>query len=132
MWIFGLLCTSCVFAQENPSFIASPQYAGSIPRREAVLLFTGMIPRWPDGTPVTVVMRSITDSMTQAFSQETLNMYPYQIEIIITRRKIAGEDVRRIFVNTNAEMILTVQTTKGAIGYGITSNSDLIMRVTNK
>lgn len=95
-------------------------------------MFTGLIPRWPDGTPVTVVMRPIPDEMTQDFSRDILHAYPYQIDSIITRRKLAGEDVRRIFVTTNAEMVLTVQTTKGAIGYGNTDKLDLILKVTDK
>lgn len=102
-----------------------------IARHDIILLFSGLIPRWPDGTQVTVVMLPSGTNETNTFSQDYLGLYPYQLESTIYKRKLSGDDIKRIVVNSNEEMITTVQNTKGAIGYAYTNTSNLILRVAN-
>lgn len=132
MVLLSLLCIPVEAAQEAPSVITYAHYTASLTRRELFLLFTGLIPRWPDGTPVIVVMRPNEDEVTQSFCRNTLHVFPYQLESIINRRKIAGDDVRRIIVDTNSEMISTVNHTPGAVGYGTGGISTLTIKVTDQ
>jgi ABC-type phosphate transport system substrate-binding protein len=100
-----------------------------IARHDIILMFSGLIPRWSDGTPVTVIMLPAGTNQTDNFSQFFLGLYPYQLESAIYKRKLSGDDIKRIFVNSNEEMITTVQSIKGAIGYAYTSNSNMILKV---
>jgi ABC-type phosphate transport system substrate-binding protein len=119
-------------SQEQISVIANPESATSISKRDILFIFTGLISRWPNGVPITVVMLPINDSTTELFCRDILNSYPYQIEAILNKKRIMGEDISRIIVNNNQEMISIVEHTKGAIGYGFTKNQNLILKIINK
>ena len=132
-FICGMLISSLlsnqVSAQDKIFVIANNQSSKIMSRRDVLFLFTGLVSRWPDGTPVTVIMLPSSDDITLNFTKNVLNSFPYQIESVINRRKITGEDVHRIIVKNNVEMILTVKQTKGAIGYSTTEIQNLNIKV---
>ena len=84
--------------------------------QEVYRVITYRMRRWASGYPVTVVLLPRDHSATYELANLLFNRDPGDLFSIITmyQRKV-GNDL--IYVDTEVEMILTVETTKGAIGY---------------
>lgn len=89
----------------------------SISQSQARLMFTMDVKIWENGTSVNVVTMKQSDEIYARFSQEVLNLYPYQIERALKRKRYAGTALTSAVANSPEEMLQIVSNTSGAIGF---------------
>lgn len=88
----------------------------AISQAEARLLFTGEI-KTLDGVTVHIVTMKKSSELYARFVQEVLNLYPYQVERSIERKRYAGMSQVELSAGSSEEMFRMVANTPGAIGY---------------
>ena len=93
---------------------ASPE---TISRKQARLLFSGYIPRWTDGTPVTLVLQPRDAKVTEDFVWQIIGQSPtsYFNRIDELRSNGAGNYV--VNVESEYDVVTRVASNRGAIGY---------------
>lgn len=80
-------------------------------------LFTMRATRWPDQTPVHVVVLSDRDPLHREFVKSSLGMFPYQLRMIWDRNTFSGKAYPPITVPSREQMLKVIQQTPGAVGY---------------
>lgn len=80
-------------------------------------VFSGKVRHWPDGQPITVVVFAPEMNIHDAFIQQRLRMFPYQIQRLWNKRIYSGRAEPPLVVNDINTMRATVINTPGAIGY---------------
>ncbi len=93
-------------------------------QNQARLFFTMRLKLWPDGTAVKVFVLPDDTPLHRSFAKQVLGLYPYQLRRVWDRQTFSGTGQAPITVSTEAEMIKSVASTSGAIGY-VGSGSDL-------
>ena len=73
--------------------------------------------RWQNGTPIVVYVLANDHSLHQDFCKEQLQLFPYQLDRIWNKLTFSGYGVAPIIVANEQELIQSVRSTKGAIGY---------------
>jgi ABC-type phosphate transport system substrate-binding protein len=72
---------------------------------------------WPNGDKIKVYMLPVKSSVHQQFSQNNLQMFPYQLEQTWQKLTYSGIGTPPVEVATAEQMLQLLQTTPGAIGY---------------
>lgn len=89
----------------------------SLTRNEARLFFTMRLKNWPNGTLVKVFVLPDNNALHNRFSNEVLELYPYQLRRVWDRQIFSGTGQAPTTVSSEQEMLDRVATTPGAIGY---------------
>lgn len=72
---------------------------------------------WEDGTEIRVFVMPRNSQIHEVFSQELLDLMPYQLERAWDRNYFAGIGRRPAEVASTEDMLNRVASTPGAIGY---------------
>ncbi len=72
---------------------------------------------WPDGSQIQVVVLADKQGLHRQFSKSVLGLFPYQLRQIWDTGVFSGTGTAPIQVSSEAEMLTTLTTTPGAIGY---------------
>lgn len=80
-------------------------------------VFSGKMRHWPDGKLIKVIVLKADSPLHQAFIQQRLRMFPYQVQRLWNKRIYSGRADPPIVVNDINAMRTTVVNTPGAIGY---------------
>lgn len=88
-----------------------------ISQSQARLIFTKDVKIWKNGVEISVVTMNRNNEMYSRFAREVLNLYPYQIDRSLERKRYAGIVHTEIVANSQEEMLQIVANTPGAIGY---------------
>lgn len=80
-------------------------------------IFAMRIRQWPNGDPVTVFVLPDQDSTHGAFCKEMLRIYPYMLRDTWDRMVYTGAGQAPIKANNPEELLKSVSTTPGSIGY---------------
>lgn len=72
---------------------------------------------WSNGSSIVVYVLPSKNPLHKAFCQNILKLFPYQLDRVWHRLTYSGYGVAPIEVTSEQELILAVQSTKGAIGY---------------
>lgn len=103
---------------DNMVIIANPSTStNAVSQSEARLIFSNDIKAWKSGEQIAVITMRRTDDAYSRFTQEVLNLYPYQIERAINRKRYAGTAQSEIVAVSAEEMLKLVASIPGAIGY---------------
>ncbi|NCC27763.1 MAG: hypothetical protein EOM22_06330 [Gammaproteobacteria bacterium] len=89
----------------------------TLTRNEARLFFTMRLKNWPDGTLVKVFVLPDDNDLHRRFSNEILELYPYQLRRVWDRQIFSGTGQAPVTVPNEREMLDHIATTPGAIGY---------------
>jgi len=73
--------------------------------------------RWSNNIPIVVFVLPSAHETHKTFSKETLHIFPYQLDRIWNKLTFSGLGVAPRIVETQAELVHAVSTTRGAIGY---------------
>lgn len=105
--------------------ITGPDRNG-LPPRDVQLraMYAMRVREWPDGTPVKVFVLPDTDPLHAEFCRDLLGTYPYVMRTVWDRLVYTGTGVAPETVRSEAEMRSKVSSTKGAVGYVRTDNSN--------
>ncbi len=98
------------------SVIVNASRPATLKRRQVAELFLKPAPRWPDGTPVSVVDLSVNDATRAAFSRGVLEQTPAAVVHHWQRQMLSGRIVPPI-VKSEEGALAFVASTPGAIGY---------------
>lgn len=105
-------------------------------KSQARLIFSKDVKIWGDGSVINVVVTKQGGELFSRFAQEVLNLYPYQIERSLERKRYAGSTIQEFVVNSQEEMLKLVAQMPGAIGYVDKAAVDLksvkVVRVTDE
>jgi hypothetical protein len=98
--------------------IAHPDVAiTSISSQGLRSVFSMRSSRWPDQKPIRVFVLTDKHPLHRSFVKSNLGMFPYQLRMIWDRSVFSGAGFPPILVSSPQEMLLRVQSTKGAVGY---------------
>lgn len=73
--------------------------------------------QWPDSTPIRVFVLGDKNPIHSEFSKTVLGVFPHQLRRAWNRQIYSGTGQAPIKVKSEAEMILKIESTQGAIGY---------------
>ena len=110
-----LICSQPVFAIDvivNPNVEVS-----AIPPAQLRLIFSGKRRTWPDGTPVRVVFFDERSPVHARFCKSIIQIHPRHIRRAWDQLLFTGSVKHRLTVSSDKEMIESVLTIPGAIGY---------------
>ena len=79
---------------------------------------------WPDGQSIRVYVLPTKSQAHQKLCKDVLKMFPYQIERLWNKLAYSGLGETPIEVETVEEMRLKIESSPGAIGYVLSSDSD--------
>ena len=123
-----LLCVA-LLRFSTPAVAAPPQTEAvrvyinaSVPSQQlsdAVLrsIFSMRLTLWPDGSQIRVVVLNDAHPVHRQFSKSVLGIFPYQLRQMWDRGVFSGTGEAPIEVPTEQDMLETLATTPGAIGY---------------
>lgn len=77
--------------------------------------------RWQDNSPIIVFTLPKKHPTHIRFSKDTLNIFPYQLDLIWNKLTFSGLGVAPHKVSTQQALIEAVERTPGAIGYIVNS-----------
>lgn len=80
-------------------------------------IFALQVQHWPDGRPILVFVFPENSPRHQQFSKQFLGIHPYQLRKRWDRIVFAGRGVAPHEVSTLDEMLRSIASTPGAIGY---------------
>jgi len=80
-------------------------------------IFSMRVRRWPDGSPITVMVLRDQNPIHKNFLKSTLQMLPHQLRRHWDRYIYSGIGQGPIVVTNQGEMLEKVRQTDGAIGY---------------
>lgn len=72
---------------------------------------------WPNGQPVKVFVLADDDPVHRDVAKKVLGMFPYQLRRVWDRQLFSGTGLAPIVVANQEQMLHSVATTPGAIGY---------------
>ncbi len=73
--------------------------------------------RWANDKAIVVFVLPSQHSVHKIFSKDMLHIFPYQLDRIWKKLTFSGLGVSPRIVKSQAELIIAVRTTPGAIGY---------------
>lgn len=95
-----------------------------IKERELRAIFALKRMRWPDSTPVTVVVIEGSNPLHGEFCKDVLHLFPHQLQTGWDRIVYSGRGSGPIVVKTEKEMLDILLRTPGSVGY-LSNDSDL-------
>lgn len=102
----------------RPVVVVHPTVALNSPSRNLLRsIFSMRLNRWPDGSPIEVLVLPDTHPVHQNFAKQVLGIFPYQLRQSWDRAVYSGTGVAPTQVETPEEMRRRVAETPGAIGY---------------
>ena len=90
---------------------------GHVSRELLRSIFTLRSTHWQDKTAIQVFVMPDNHPLHRSFVKKHLCMLPYQLRMIWDRSAYSGMGRPPMLVESKEEMILMVETTRGAIGY---------------
>ena len=109
------LTSPCSLAAE---VIVHPLVSEKELARYVVRAIFGMrVLKWPDGVPIKVFVLDDAAPLHIEFAKEELDVYPYQLRQAWDRLIYSGTGQAPTQVSSEAEMMIRVAATPGAIGY---------------
>ena len=90
-------------------------------------IFRMRLRHWSDDSPITVFILEENDPIHRRFCKEILNIFPSQLRRAWNRLVFSGSGQAPIKVSSQEEMLKSVASTPGAIGYAY--EKDLIDQV---
>ncbi len=110
--------------------VAHPSVSsGQLSQVAAKAMFSMRQTRWPDGAQVRVFVLPDGHATHNAFCKEKLNIYPYQLRQIWDKQVYSGTGQAPVEVATEEEMLKSVASTPGAIGYVRKADSNEQVRI---
>ena len=100
-------------------------------QNDARLFFSMRVSTWPNGQPISVYVLPDDDPLHRDFATSVLQLYPYQLRRIWDRQLFSGTGQAPIVVKNELELINSVASTPGAIGYVRKAPQDNRIRVIN-
>ncbi|PIE43106.1 MAG: hypothetical protein CSA50_06870 [Gammaproteobacteria bacterium] len=94
-----------------------PAHTESLTLNELRAIFSLRARVWPDGSKITVVSLNDQNPVHRAFLLNTLKMLPHQLRRQWDRYIYSGIGHGPVVVDTMDEMVKTVNSTPGSIGY---------------
>lgn len=95
-------------------------------------IFSMHLTLWPDGSPIRVVVLNDVHPVHRQFSKSVLGLFPYQLRQIWDKGVFSGTGEAPIQATNEQQMLETLATTPGAIGYllqqPITEGIELVER----
>lgn len=85
--------------------------------KEVRAIFTMKKRLWSDGQRIQVYVLNAEQNAHPVFCKRVLGVFPRQLEAIWQRRVYSGTGQAPIILNSNEEMLSTIASTPGAIGY---------------
>ncbi len=107
---------SAVADTSRYSVVVNASRPATLKRRQVADLFLKPAPRWPDGTPVTVVDLSVNDVTRAAFSKGVLEQTTASVVHHWQRQMLTGRIVPPL-VKSEEALLAVVAATPGGIGY---------------
>lgn len=107
---------SAVADASRYSVVVNASRPATMKRRQVADLFLKPAPRWPDGTPVTVVDLSVNDVTRAAFSKGVLEQTTASVVHHWQRQMLTGRIVPPL-VKSEEALLAVVAATPGGIGY---------------
>lgn len=80
-------------------------------------VFSGHIQHWDSGDKIKVFVLAPTEQVHQTFCQQKLKMFSYQLERLWSQLTYSGQGEPPVIVESMGELVESVSTTPGAIGY---------------
>jgi len=121
------LSPSHAFAQQNAESVVLVHYPdGKIvefkdqkayPQDLLDKIFTAKIKSWPDGLPIKVFILPTNSTVHRNFVEETLHSNIFEMQRILSRLIFSGRGIAPLELKNEQEMLETIQTTAGSIGY---------------
>ena len=123
----ALLATADVFSENAPGrvlLVGNSPYVRSLGHAQVQQLFAGQLKQWPDKTPVRVFVRN-SDTLThRRFSEEVLQVFPYQLQRAWDRNVFSGSGEAPTVVGSQAAMIEKLTSVPGSVGYIVSTGAD--------
>ncbi len=85
--------------------------------RELRAIFAIKRQRWPDSSPVTVVVLGGSSSLHHQFCKEVLQLFPHQLQASWDRIVYSGRGAGPVVVSSEKEMMEVLEKTPGSVGY---------------
>ena len=85
--------------------------------RELRAIFAIKRQRWPDSSPVTVVVLSGSSALHRQFCKEVLQLFPHQLQTGWDRMVYSGRGAGPVVVANEKEMMEVLEKTPGSVGY---------------
>lgn len=112
----ALLCWMPFLAAQE--VVVHPSVSQEIVARSTLRAIFGMrLRNWPDNTPIVVFVLRSDDPMHAAFTKQTLDMFPHQLQRAWNRLVFSGTGQAPMVVSSPQEMADRVAATPGAVGY---------------
>lgn len=89
----------------------------TIARSTLRAIFGMRLRNWPDGMPIVVFVLRSDDPAHAAFTKQTLDMFPHQLQRAWNRLVYSGTGQAPMVVSSPQEMADKIATTPGAVGY---------------
>ncbi len=89
----------------------------SISKQGLRAIFKMRLKRWNDGTPIRVFVLEDRHDLHRNFCKQVLNIFPHQIRRIWDQAIYSGSGQAPTLLKSKQEMLDTVASTPGAIGY---------------
>ncbi len=98
--------------------IANPSLdTKTLTTRELRAVFSLRLKRWSNGLPITVVALNNETDLHRIFCKKILRIFPHQLKLGWDRVTFSGLGQSPVIVKTQKEMIETIISIPGAIGY---------------
>lgn len=89
----------------------------SISKQGLRAIFKMRLKRWNDGTPIRVFVLEDRHDLHRNFCKQVLNIFPHQIRRIWNQAIYSGSGQAPTLLKSKQEMLDTIASTPGAIGY---------------
>jgi ABC-type phosphate transport system substrate-binding protein len=123
--LFTVATASLAQARQLAIIAEKANNTSNLTTAELTKIFTTKSHTWPDGTPVTIVMRDPTSPEMQVVLRKLFNMTPDQVQTLITTHHDAI-----IVANSDEAVLRFVSTNRGALGvidlYSLTKDVNVV------
>lgn len=110
--------TSNAYAGDVKAIVHADVQKQEFTKLELRRIFSRKQAFWPDGKPITVFVLSSKNELHQRFTKEILKIFPYQLDRIWNKLTYSGIGTGPVVVKSFEELLASVKSTPGAIGYG--------------
>lgn len=111
-----LLCWMPSLAAQE--VVINPSVSQEVVARSTLRAIFGMrLRNWPDNMPIVVFVLHSDDPIHAAFTKQTLDMFPHQLQRAWNRLVYSGTGQAPMVVSSPQEMADRVAATPGAVGY---------------
>lgn len=104
--------------------IGRSPYIRSLDQNQIQQIFSGQLKQWPDKTAVRVFVRSSDSVDHRRFTEEILQVFPYQLQRAWDRNVFSGSGEAPTVVGSQGAMIEKTKNVPGAVGYILITGSE--------